>query len=175
VCSLQAEALKKFQKALDKNPYGLFAEIKYDGERVQIHKSGSDFKYYSRSLKPVAAHKVADLEKYVPLAFPSADSLILDAEILLVDYKTKLPLPFGTLGKHKKAGFSTACVCLFVFDMMHYNGKDLSKKPLKDRRKMMENTDVMVPIECRVQVLVVVVVLVLWCLCCADLSRGPAQ
>jgi DNA ligase-3 len=53
-----AEALKKFQKALDKNLAGLFAEIKYDGERVQIHKSGNDFKYYSRSLKPVTAHKV---------------------------------------------------------------------------------------------------------------------
>jgi DNA ligase-3 len=55
------------------------------------------------------------------------------------------------MGKHKKAGYSTACVCLFVFDMMHYNGQDLSKKTLKERRKILEDTDVLVPIECRVQ------------------------
>jgi DNA ligase-3 len=105
---------------------------------VQLHKNGSEYRFYSRSLKPVQPHKVKDLEEYVPLAFPNADSVILDAEILLVDYSTKTPLPFGTLGKHKKAGFKTACVCLFVFDMMHYNGEDLSGLSLQRRRKLME-------------------------------------
>lgn len=37
---------------------GMFAEIKYDGERVQVHKKGIEFQYFSRSLKPVMAHKV---------------------------------------------------------------------------------------------------------------------
>lgn len=36
----------------------MYSEIKYDGERVQVHKQGKTFKYYSRSLKPVMAHKV---------------------------------------------------------------------------------------------------------------------
>jgi DNA ligase-3 len=116
---------------------------------VQLHKRGDSFAFYSRSLKPVLPHKVQHLEEHVPLAFPDADSMILDAEILLVDYKTKTPLPFGTLGKHKKAGFQTACVCLFVFDMMHYNGEDLSALPLQRRRELMERH--IRPIECRVQ------------------------
>jgi ATP-dependent DNA ligase len=34
------------------------AEIKYDGERVQIHKSGTEFKFFSRNLKPVTEHKI---------------------------------------------------------------------------------------------------------------------
>jgi len=36
----------------------MYAEIKYDGERVQVHKQGDEFLYYSRSLKPVQPHKV---------------------------------------------------------------------------------------------------------------------
>ena len=36
----------------------MYSEIKYDGERVQLHKQGSQFQFYSRSLKPVMAHKV---------------------------------------------------------------------------------------------------------------------
>ena len=36
----------------------MYAEIKYDGERVQVHKQGDRFEYFSRSLKPVGSHKV---------------------------------------------------------------------------------------------------------------------
>lgn len=36
----------------------MFSEIKYDGERVQVHKKGDHFSYFSRSLKPVLPHKV---------------------------------------------------------------------------------------------------------------------
>ena len=44
--------------AMKKCPHGMFAEIKYDGERVQVHKQGDTFQYFSRSLKPVQGHKV---------------------------------------------------------------------------------------------------------------------
>ena len=44
--------------AFKKCPNGMYAEIKYDGERVQVHKQGSRFQYFSRSLKPVLPHKV---------------------------------------------------------------------------------------------------------------------
>ena len=36
----------------------MYAEIKYDGERVQVHKNGDQFEFFSRSLKAVQAHKV---------------------------------------------------------------------------------------------------------------------
>lgn len=38
---------------------GMFSEIKYDGERLQLHKSGDTFTFFSRSLRPVQEHKVA--------------------------------------------------------------------------------------------------------------------
>lgn len=48
------------------------------------------------------------------------------------------PLPFGTLGKHKKAEFRDANVCLFVFDCIYYNGESLIQKPLSYRKKILQ-------------------------------------
>ena len=82
----------------------LFPEIKYDGERVQLHKQGDQFKYFSRSLKPVLAHKVSHFKEFIPKAFAKGDDMILDGEVLMVDNNTGKPLPFGTLGVHNAAG-----------------------------------------------------------------------
>ncbi|CDI97581.1 hypothetical protein EmuJ_000136850 [Echinococcus multilocularis] len=104
---------------------GALVEIKYDGERVQVHKQGDRFVYYSRSLKPVHSSKVDHLKEYIPKAFPTAADLILDSEILLLDTNTQKPLPFGTLGVHKRKEFEDATVCLFVFDCLYINGRSL--------------------------------------------------
>lgn len=45
--------------------------------------------------------QVAHFRDYIPQAFPGGQSMILDAEVLLIDTKTSKPLPFGTLGVHK--------------------------------------------------------------------------
>ena len=44
---------------MKKCPDGMLSEVKYDGERVQVHKKGNEFRYFSRSLKPVMQHKVS--------------------------------------------------------------------------------------------------------------------
>ena len=56
----------------------------------------------------------------------------------MVDTHTGNPLPFGTLGVHKKSEFKDASVCLFVFDCLHYNGEDLMDKPLFKRKKILD-------------------------------------
>jgi hypothetical protein len=56
---LQAEACKSVEYAMKKCPNGMYSEVKYDGERVQVHKRGNEFRYFSRSLKPVLPHKVS--------------------------------------------------------------------------------------------------------------------
>jgi len=53
-----ALACKSVDEAFKRCPNGMYAEIKYDGERVQLHKKGDDFKFFSRSLKEVLPHKV---------------------------------------------------------------------------------------------------------------------
>ncbi|XP_028823479.1 LOW QUALITY PROTEIN: DNA ligase 3-like [Denticeps clupeoides] len=140
-----AEACKSVDYAMKKCPNGMYSEIKYDGERVQVHKSGDTFSYFSRSLKPVLPHKVAHFKEFIPLAFPGGHSIILDAEVLLIDTNTGKPLPFGTLGVHKKAAFQDAQVCLFVFDCIYFNGVSLMDKPLCERRKFLHDNMVEVP------------------------------
>lgn len=43
----------------------------------------------------------------------------------MVDMNTGQPLPFGTLGIHKKSAFKDACCCLFIFDIVYFNGETL--------------------------------------------------
>ncbi|NP_001082183.1 ligase III, DNA, ATP-dependent L homeolog [Xenopus laevis] len=140
-----AEACKSIEYAMKKCPNGMYAEIKYDGERVQVHKNGDHFSYFSRSLKPVLPHKVAHFKDFIPKAFPGGNSMILDAEVLLIDTNTGKPLPFGTLGVHKKAAFKDASVCLFVFDCIYFNGVSLMDRPLNERRKFMRENMVEIP------------------------------
>ncbi|NXG54015.1 DNLI3 ligase, partial [Psilopogon haemacephalus] len=140
-----AEACKSIEYAMKKCPNGMYAEIKYDGERVQVHKNGDHFSYFSRSLKPVLPHKVAHFKDFIPQAFPGGQSMILDSEVLLIDNKTGKPLPFGTLGVHKKAAFQDANVCLFVFDCIYFNDISLMDRPLSERRKFLHDNMVEIP------------------------------
>ncbi|KAM8943263.1 DNA ligase 3 isoform 2-T3 [Lycaon pictus] len=118
-----AEACKSIEHAMKKCPNGMFSEIKYDGERVQV----------------------AHFKDYIPQAFPGGHSMILDSEVLLIDTKTGKPLPFGTLGVHKKAAFQDANVCLFVFDCIYFNDVSLMDRPLSERRKFLHDNMVEIP------------------------------
>uniref|UniRef100_A0A915B2S5 DNA ligase 3 n=1 Tax=Parascaris univalens TaxID=6257 RepID=A0A915B2S5_PARUN len=133
-----AEPCRSVEQAMKTCVNGMFSEIKYDGERLQLHKSGDTFTFFSRSLRPVQEHKVSHLSDVIPQAFPKGGDMILDAEVLLVDTATGKPLPFGTLGVHKKEQFANALVCLFVFDCLLFDGKCLVDRPLKERKKILE-------------------------------------
>lgn len=139
VLPMLAEACKSVEMAMKKCPNGMFSEIKYDGERVQVHKKGNEFKYFSRALKPVMPHKVSHFKDYLPLAFPKGTDMILDAEVLMVDVNTGKPLPFGTLGVHKQSEFKDAQVCLYIFDCLYYNGKVLIDLPIRKRRQILHD------------------------------------
>ncbi|KAL9899297.1 DNA ligase 3 isoform 2-T3 [Glossina fuscipes fuscipes] len=140
ISPMLANACNSVEDAFKKCPNGLFSEIKYDGERVQIHRQGNDeFRFFSRNLKPVMEHKVKRFKEFIPQAFPCSGDMILDSEIILVDTVTNELLPFGTLGAHKKKKFQNAVVCLFVFDCMLFKGEDLTNLSFQDRRKILED------------------------------------
>ncbi|XP_017846781.1 DNA ligase 3 [Drosophila busckii] len=138
ISPMLANACKSVDDAFKKHPGGLYSEVKYDGERVQIHKQGTEFKFFSRNLKPVMDHKIKDLKDYIPRAFPDAGDMILDSEIILVDTDTGALLPFGTLGAHKKQTYANASICLFVFDCLLYAGDDLTQLTFSKRREILE-------------------------------------
>ncbi|CAD6995093.1 unnamed protein product [Ceratitis capitata] len=138
ISPMLANACKSVDEAFKKCPNGLFTEIKYDGERVQIHKRGNEFKFFSRNLKPVMDHKIKRFHELIPKAFPGGGDMILDSEIILVDTITGNLLPFGTLGAHKKKEFAHAEVCIFTFDCLLFKGEDLTNIPFQKRRKILE-------------------------------------
>ncbi|KAK8407571.1 hypothetical protein O3P69_002262 [Scylla paramamosain] len=75
-------------------------QIKYNGERVQVHKKGNRFIFFTRAIKSVAEHKVEDMKEYVVDTFPEAETI--NAEMLMICKKTGKLLPFGTMGKNKR-------------------------------------------------------------------------
>eukprot|EP01112_Ceratiomyxa_fruticulosa_P000135 TRINITY_DN10155_c0_g2_i1.p1 TRINITY_DN10155_c0_g2~~TRINITY_DN10155_c0_g2_i1.p1 ORF type:complete len:958 (-),score=247.00 TRINITY_DN10155_c0_g2_i1:54-2888(-) len=115
----------------------MYCEIKYDGERIQLHKNGGVVSCYSRNLKPMMKWKIEQVEKFVQ-DVSDASSIILDGEILLMDTKTQKPLPFGTLNIHKKDNFTDATVGIYFFDILYLNGVSLLHTKLHERRKIME-------------------------------------
>ncbi|KNC45925.1 DNA ligase [Thecamonas trahens ATCC 50062] len=139
-----ARACKSVDEAFRRVPQGMYAEIKYDGERIQIHKNGSSFAYYSRNLKPVLSWKTAPIEQFV-LNATSASTIVLDGEILLVDTASGAPLPFAMFSKHKNANFASATVCLFIFDILYLDGVPLLDKPISERRALLKQHLTVVP------------------------------
>ncbi|CAH1732759.1 unnamed protein product [Aphis gossypii] len=137
ILPMLAEPCRNLDDTFKKCPKGIYAEIKYDGERVQLHKSEKQFKFFSRSLKPVLEHKIDLFKQYIPKAFQHGKEIILDCEVLMYDHKTNKPLPFGTLGIHKKSKFEDANPCLYVFDCMYYNGVSLLDRSIVERKTIL--------------------------------------
>lgn len=120
----------------------MYVEVKYDGERVQLHKNGDELAFYSRNLKPVKEDKIEEVREAIPQAV-EAETIILDGEILLMDTVKHQPLPFGTIGKNKKKKFTNATICFFAFDILFLNGETLIDTPLDKRKKLLaENVKV---------------------------------
>ena len=130
--------------AIYKSPKQLFknsvAEIKYDGERIQIHRTGEGvYSFYSRSLKELCPHKTNGLARDIENCVRgNPKNFVLDGEILAVDEGTGKILPFGSLGRIKmeEAG---AKVFLVLFDIMFLDGISLLTTSLKERRQILSN------------------------------------
>ena len=55
----------------------------------------------------------------------------------MADNNTGRPLPFGI--NKSGAGFKDAVPCLFVFDILFYDGESWMEKPLVERRHLLKS------------------------------------
>ncbi len=136
---------KSYDDALTRCSNGFYAEVKYDGERVQIHKQQQKLAFYSRKLKAVTPYKVDPLRPYLQQALKHVNSVVLDAEVVMMDTVTHQPLPFGTLGKYKRRAHTQAVPCLLVFDVLYADGESLLNKALPVRRAKLEQIVKVIP------------------------------
>lgn len=110
-------------------------EWKLDGVRVQVHKSGSEVRAYSRSLSEVSAAvpEIIDAVRQLP-----AHSLILDGEAIAL-HADGTPYPFqetmSRFGRRLEAEGLRAAMPLsvFFFDLLSLGGMDMTGEPARSR------------------------------------------
>ena len=101
-------------------------EVKWDGYRAQIVKNGTAVSLASRNLKNIT-------RQYPAIAAASAQVLartaVLDGEIVALDADGRPS--FQALHHWSLDGLS---IVYYAFDLLHLNGRDLTRAPLDERR-----------------------------------------
>ncbi|XP_059469628.1 DNA ligase 4 [Neocloeon triangulifer] len=125
----------------------LYVETKLDGERVQIHKDPQgNFRYFSRNGFDFSSafgtnERGGSLtHRLVKALLPSATSFILDGEMMAWDTARK---NFKQKGQNvdvkslPSQGAVVACFC--AFDVLLFNGKVVTNKPLQERIPLLDS------------------------------------
>lgn len=115
-------------------------ERKYDGFRLQCHKGGNEVRLYSRKLENMT-HMFPDVVEAIRKL--KKKEIIFEAEALAYNVKQERFYPFQqTMHRRRKHGIEEASkelpLNLFCFDIMYLDGKDLTEKPYRQRRKALE-------------------------------------
>ena len=138
VSLMLAQMANGLSEALQEHGGETAFEYKYDGARVQIHKSGDEVKVYSRRLTDVTD----SLPEIVEIARNNvkAKEAIVEGEVVAVD-NSGFPVPFQHLMRRFRrihAIEDTAekiPVKLYLFDILYLNGKSLIATPYLQRRQ----------------------------------------
>ena len=103
-------------------------EVKFDGFSIQIHKAGDEVCLFSRNGKdfterfPAIAAAARRLE---------ANKAVIDGELVVCDGSDK-PDFYALLGRRISG------LCVWCFDLLSLNGRDLRSHPLQQRKAKLE-------------------------------------
>ena len=109
-------------------------DVKLDGARIQVHRSGTEVRVYTRNLRDVTAR----LPEVVTVARNlDVDAVVLDGEVLGVQHDGA-PYPFQETMARFGSDIPTdappgVTLTPFFFDCLHADGQDLLDKPLEVR------------------------------------------
>ena len=101
-------------------------EVKWDGYRAQAVKHGKDVSLASRNLKNITRQFPAVAQA---AARVGAASAVIDGEIVALDADGRPS--FQALHHAATEGLS---IVYYAFDLLHLNGRDLTRAPLDERR-----------------------------------------
>ena len=144
--AIRVEKIEDAFKALGKP--ALF-EHKLDGFRVQVHKKNNKILLFTRGMENVTnqfKEMLAYIEKNI-----KGHSYILDSEFVGYDAKTSKYLPFQNISQRIKRKYDIEDTAkkfpveINIFDVLYYNGKDLTKETQEQRRKFLEKIVKQVP------------------------------
>lgn len=118
------------------------AEFKYDGFRIQAHKSNGEIKLFTRRLEDVT-NQFPDVVNYIK-NHVKGNNFIIDSEAVGLDKKTGKYLPFQNISQRIKRKYGIEQMAkdlpveLNIFDIIYYNGKSLLHTEFRKRREILE-------------------------------------
>jgi len=152
VSLMLAQMAENVAEALKEQEGKTAFEYKYDGARIQIHKSGDRVKVFSRRLTEVTE----SLPEIVEMARENivAEEAILEGEVVAVD-SSNYPVPFQHLMRRFRRvhGIEDAAeripLKLYLFDVLYLNGESLISTPYVQRRKILAENAGKIPLSQR--------------------------
>lgn len=148
-----AKATKSFSEILDKfQDMEFTCEYKYDGERAQIHymEDGS-VEIYSRNAECTTGKYLDVAGAMTKYKKPDIKSFVLDCEVVAYDRDADNILPFQILSTRARKGVTLSSikvqVCVFAFDLLYLDGRELLQEPLSARKEYLYRSFVETPKE----------------------------
>ncbi len=141
--SMLAERLPSLREIFDRMEGKFAIEYKYDGLRVQVHKTGEGVELFSRRMEKITA-QFPDIVKEVKENV-KAENAILDGEAVPFNLQTNEMLPFQEISRRRgrkndlNETIERIPVVLFLFDAMMLNGKSMMDIPYAERRVKLTN------------------------------------
>ena len=135
---MMAQMAETVAEALEEHNKKTALEYKLDGARVQVHKSGSNVRIFSRRLTDVT-ESLPEIVKQVKNEVKAAEA-VLEGEVIAVG-KNGNPLPFQHLMRRfrriRKIELTAEeiPVQLHLFDALYIDGKSLIREPYTKRRE----------------------------------------
>jgi len=130
----------------------VYVETKLDGERMQLHKDGDVYKYFTRNAFEYtrqfgASPLEGSLTPHAHAAFaPHVVRCILDGEMMAYHPATESFMQKGSRFDIKRlAEDSELQTCFCVFDVLLVNGRKLAKEPLRTRHEALRTVFQPVP------------------------------
>ncbi|TFG32378.1 ATP-dependent DNA ligase [Candidatus Thorarchaeota archaeon] len=119
-----------------------FVEYKYDGERIQAHKNGTDVTLFSRR-QEVITSQYPDVVQLI-IKQVKAKSCVLEGECVAIDPENGNMRPFQELMRRRRKTDihimqEEIPVAFYVFDILYLNGEDVTSKSMLERRALMED------------------------------------
>jgi DNA ligase 1 len=115
-------------------------EWKLDGIRVQLHRAGDEVRVFTRTLDDITT-RVPELVEAVRAL--DVRDVVLDGEAIALDDAGR-PRPFQQTAARTSSRLDVSAsrasvpVELFVFDVLHHDGRDLLDAPAAQRQEVLE-------------------------------------
>ncbi|MCE4612922.1 MAG: ATP-dependent DNA ligase [Desulfurococcales archaeon] len=137
-----AERGKSLEELFKKVGGKAIVEYKYDGERAQIHKKDDQIYIFSRRMENIT-NMYPDVVSMARERIKAREAIV-EGEIVAIDPETLELRPFQELMHRKRKHdiyrvMKEVPVAVFLFDVLYADGKDLTKRTLLERRRVLED------------------------------------